>query len=214
LALHYIAIEGVIGVGKTSLALILADRLNGRLILEQPEENPFLEDFYEDPRRFAFQTQLFFLLNRYRQQQEFGQLDLFHQIVVSDYLFAKDRIFACLNLERRELVLYEKIMALLERGIPRPDLVIYLQSSTERLMANIRRRGRSYEKKIDESYLRALNEEYNRFFLRYDEAPVLVVNATEIDFVNNPEEREDLVRRILRPHSGIEFYTPQTTSQR
>jgi deoxyadenosine/deoxycytidine kinase len=148
----YIAIEGVIGVGKTSLATKLGERYNARVVYEKHEENPFLADFYRDPRRYAFQTQMFFLLSRYRQQQEIPQRDLFHEMVIADYLFAKDRIFAHLTLEDRELWLYDHIASLLEQDIPKPDLVIYLQSSLERLMQNIRRRGRTYERNITEDY--------------------------------------------------------------
>ncbi len=204
----YICIEGVIGVGKTSLARLLAEHLGAKEIYEQPEENPFLADFYRDPRRFAFQTQLFFLLSRYRQQQESFQYDLFHEYTVSDYLFAKDRIFAHLNLEDRELFLYDKVASLLERDIPKPDLVVYLQSTPERLMANIRKRGRSYERAMSEEYIRSLNEAYNRFFFHYTDTPLLVINATQIDFVNNPHDLQEVISQIMRSHSGIEFYSP------
>ncbi|MDZ7370961.1 MAG: deoxynucleoside kinase [candidate division KSB1 bacterium] len=204
----YICIEGVIGAGKTSLAQLLAEHLGAKLILEKPEENPFLEDFYRDPRRFAFQTQLFFLLSRYRQQQESFQYDLFHEYTVSDYLFAKDRIFAHLNLDDRELILYDHVASLLERNIPKPDLVVYLQSSPERLMANIRKRGRSYERNMSEEYIRSLNEAYNRFFFHYNEAPLLVINSTLIDFVHNEQHLQEVIRQIMRSHSGIEYFSP------
>lgn len=204
----YVCIEGVIGVGKTSLTTLLGEYLNAQMIYEQPEENPFLQDFYRDPKRFAFQTQLFFLLSRYRQQQESFQTDLFYQYTVSDYLFAKDRIFAHLNLEDRELYLYDRVASLLERDIPKPDLVVYLQSKTDRLLENIRRRGRSYEKGISVDYIRSLNEAYNRFFFHYNDTPLLVINATEIDFVNNRNDLLDLINRIMRSHSGIEYYSP------
>ena len=204
----YICIEGVIGAGKTSLARKLGEHLDAQTIFEQPEENPFLKDFYRDPQRFAFQTQLFFLLSRYRQQQENVQPDLFHNLMVSDYLFAKDRIFAHLNLDDRELFLYDKVASLLEQNITKPDLVVYLQSSPERLMFNIRKRGRSYEKDISLEYIHSLNEAYNKFFFHYDDTSLLVINSTLIDFVNNKSEFEDLVQQILRPHSGIEYYSP------
>lgn len=207
--LQYLAIEGVIGVGKTSLAKLLADHFAGKLLLEKHEENPFLEDFYRDPRHYAFPTQLFFLLSRYRQQQEIPQRDLFHDILIADYIFAKDRIFASLNLEERELFLYDKVASLLERDISHPDLVIYLQSNTTRLMANIRKRDRSYERNISEEYIRALNEAYNKFFFSYTRTPLLIVNATEIDFVNNAEDFEDLISQLQRPISGTQYYSPQ-----
>jgi deoxyguanosine kinase len=204
----YICVEGVIGAGKTSMARLLGEHMDARVIYEKPEENPFLEDFYKDPARYAFQVQLFFLLSRYRQQQESLQPDLFQPATVSDYLFAKDRIFAHLNLEDRELFLYDRIAGLLEQGIQKPDLVVYLQSSVDRLMANVVKRGRSYEKEMSEEYIRSLNEAYNRFFFHYNETPLLVVNSTLIDFVNNRSHFEELVHQILRPHSGIEYYSP------
>ncbi|MFQ5770812.1 MAG: deoxynucleoside kinase [bacterium] len=206
--LQYIAIEGVIGVGKTSLANLLANYFGGKVILEKHEENPFLKDFYKDPRKFAFSTQLFFLLSRYRQQQEIPQRDLFHELLVADYIFAKDRIFATLNLETRELFLYDKVASMLEQDVSRPDLVIYLQSNTERLMSNINNRNRSYEKNITEEYIRALNEAYNRFFLNYNATPLLIINTTEIDFVNKKEDFEDLVNQIEKPISGTQYYSP------
>jgi deoxyadenosine/deoxycytidine kinase len=208
LRLQYIAIEGVIGAGKTSLATLMAERFGGRLLLELYEENPFLPDFYRDPRHFAFSTQMFFLLSRYRQQQEIPQRDLFHELLIADYLFAKDRIFASLTLDERELSLYDKVGRLLERDIPQPDVVIYLQSSTDRLMENIRQRNRSYEKPIAESYIRDLNEAYNRFFFNYTATPLLVVNATEIDFVHNAQDFENLVAQLHRPLSGVQYYSP------
>jgi deoxyguanosine kinase len=204
----YICIEGVIGAGKTSLAKMLGKRLQAQVIYEKPEENPFLEDFYRDPQRYAFQVQIFFLLSRYRQQQERFQRDLFYEATISDYLFAKDRIFAHLNLEDRELFLYDKVASLLEKEVPKPDLVVYLQSSFERLMANIKKRGRSYEKNMSEEYIRSLNEAYNRFFFHYTQTPLLVINSSIIDFVENKDDFEELVKQILRPHSGIEFFSP------
>ena len=205
---NYICIEGVIGAGKTSLTRMLGEFLEAQVVFEKPEENPFLEDFYADPGRFAFQTQLFFLLSRYRQQQDSVQTDLFHRMIVSDYLFAKDRIFAHLNLDDRELFLYDKVASLLEQNIHKPDLVVYLQSNPEGLMANIKRRGRSYEKDVSLDYIKSLNEAYNRFFFHYDDTPLLVVNSTSIDFVNVREDFEDLVKQIMRPHSGIEYFSP------
>lgn len=205
---QYIAIEGVIGVGKTSLATLLAEHFGARLLLEKFEENPFLKDFYQNPRQFAFPTQLFFLLNRYRQQQDIPQRDLFHDILITDYIFAKDRIFASLNLEDRELFLYDKVASLLEQDITRPDLVLYLQSSTERLMHNIRTRNRDFERSMTEEYIRALNEAYNRFFFNYTDSPLLIINATKIDFVNNKQDFEELLKQIQRPISGTDYYSP------
>lgn len=206
---QYFAIEGVIGVGKTSLAKKLAEKLEGNLILEHSEDNPYLEDFYSDPKRYAFQIQIFFLLNRYRQLLGLPQQDLFHPYLIADYVFAKDRIFAYLNLEQRDWVLYQRISTLLERELPKPDLVIYLQSNTERLLANIKQRNRSFEKAISADYIKALNEAYNAYFFRYNETPLLVINTSEIDFVHNPEDLEDLIRWIENPPAGVKYYVPQ-----
>jgi len=206
--LQYLAIEGVIGAGKTSLARMIASRFSGKLVLEPSDENPFLKDFYSNPEKTAFPTQLFFLLSRYRQQQEIPQGDLFHDLIVADYLFAKDRIFASINLQDREFAIYAKVASMLQQDIPRPDLVIYLQSNTERLMANIRKRNRSFERPITKDYLRILNEAYNQFFINYRETPLLIINSTEIDFVNNSGDFEELVRRISQPIAGTEFYSP------
>jgi deoxyadenosine/deoxycytidine kinase len=205
---QYLAIEGVIGAGKSSLATRMAERYGARLLLEQHEENPFLQDFYRDPARFAFSTQMFFLLSRYRQQLELPQRDLFHDLLVADYLFAKDRIFATLTLEERELGLYDKVARLLERDILKPDLVVYLQMSTERLMKNIRLRDRDYERSMSADYIRDLNEAYNRFFFNYTETPLLVINATAIDFVHNEKDFENLIAQLNRPISGVQYYSP------
>jgi len=205
---RYICIEGVIGAGKTSLAKLLGQHLNAKIVFERPEENPFLQDFYKNPQKYAFQLQIFFLLSRYRQQHDMIQTDLFYDLMIADYLFAKDRIFAHLNLDDRELLLYDKIASLLEKDLLKPDLVVYLQSSPERLMANIRRRGRSYEKEVSEDYVRSLNEAYNRFFFHYHDSPLLVINSTILDFVNSPGDFQELVDQIMRPHSGIEYYSP------
>jgi deoxyadenosine/deoxycytidine kinase len=208
LRLQYIAIEGVIGVGKTSLANLLADYFDAKVLLEKHEENPFLKDFYQQPRQFAFPTQLFFLLSRYRQQQEIPQRELFHDMLVADYIFAKDRIFASINLESRELFLYDKVASLLERDVARPDLVLYLQSSTDRLLSNIKKRNRPYERNISEEYIRVLNEAYNRFFFNYKDTSLLIINAKDLDFVNNKEDLEDLISQIQRPILGTQFYSP------
>ena len=207
--LQYIAIEGVIGAGKTSLTKLMAETFGGRSLLEQHDANPFLADFYKNPQRYAFQTQMFFLLSRYRQQQDIPQTDLFHNMLVADYIFAKDRIFASITLEEREYVLYEKVAVLLERDIVKPDLVIYLQSSTDRLMAHIKKRGRDYEKFITEEYIRSLNEAYNQFFFIFSASALMVINANEIDFVNDEQDYRDLLDQLKRPISGVQYYSPQ-----
>ncbi len=206
--IKHIAIEGVIGAGKTSLALKLAKYLKGRAVLEKFEENPFLEKFYEDIEHYAFQTQMFFLLSRFKQQQELTQMDLFEQVVVSDYMFEKDKIFAYLNLQDDELRLYETVVNLLERTVPKPDLVVYLQCNLDHLMANIKKRGRKFERTISTEYIQSLNEAYNYFFFRYKSSPLLIVNADQIDFVNNEKDFDKLAAEILRPRKVAEYYNP------
>ena len=207
--IRYIAIEGVIGAGKTSLSRLLARDLDARLNLEIVEENPFLTRFYEDPRRHAFATQIFFLLSRYRQQQEFFQQDLFQRRIVSDYLFAKDRIFANLNLGDAELHLYERVADELHGRVPVPDLVVFLQASVDVLMVRIARRGREYERDISRDYIASLAEAYNHFFFHYTDSPLLVVNTNDIDFVHSPAHYDDLRRHIETPFQGVQYYTPQ-----
>lgn len=207
--LRYIVIEGVIGAGKTTLARILAERFNGRLVLEEFEENPFLPRFYEDRSRWAFQTQLSFLASRFRQQQALLKRDLFHQVVVSDYSFDKDRIFAYLNLDGDERQLYDTLYNLMQPATPVPDLIVYLQSTTERLLQNIRKRARSYEADMDPDYIDTLNEAYNHYFFHYSQSPLLIINATHIDFVRNPHELEELVSQITTiKHKGTTYFNP------
>ena len=207
--IHYLAIEGVIGAGKTTLCTMLGETLGAKVVLERFEENPFLKDFYRDPDRYAFQTQIFFLLTRYKQQQELFQADLFHRFLVTDYIFEKDKIFAYLNLQDEELKLYETLVSSIEHSIPAPDLVVYLQSSIPRLMQNIKQRGRSYEASMSETYIQELNEAYNYFFFRYKATPLLIVNAAEMDFVGNKEHYQDLLKEIFRPtRAAVEYYNP------
>jgi len=206
--LYYIAIEGPIGVGKTSLTKLIAERLSARVILEQFEENPFLVDFYDDPERFAFQTQLYFLLQRYQQQQELRQVDIFHNLLITDYMFIKDRLFASLNLNEKELVLYETVASLLERNVISPDLVIYLQADTDTLMKNISKRKRSFEKNMSRDYIDALNQIYNEYFFRYQETPLLIINTNNIDFVNNKNELEEIINVVRQPFKGTKFFNP------
>lgn len=205
---RYIAIEGPIGAGKTTLASLLVERLGGRLVAEPVEENPFLAGFYEDRRKHAFQTQLFFLLSRFQQQQTLFQQDLFNQVAVSDYLFAKDRIFAALNLDANELVLYEQIYALLGGRTVKPDLVVYLQARQEVLLSRIRRRGRDFERRLDPDYLAALSQAYSDFFFHYDDAPLLVVNTSDIDLAGSSADADALVTVIRRHRKGIQHYNP------
>ena len=205
---RYIAIEGPIGAGKTTLASLLVERLGGRLVAEPVEENPFLAGFYEDRRKHAFQTQLFFLLSRFQQQQTLFQQDLFNQVAVADYLFAKDRIFAALNLDANELVLYEQIYALLGGRTVKPDLVVYLQARQDVLLSRIRRRGRDFERRLDPDYLAALSQAYSDFFFHYDEAPLLVVNTSDIDLAGSSADADALVAVVRRHRKGIQHYNP------
>lgn len=207
--IKYIAIEGVIGAGKTTLAKMLAKKMNANLVLESYEDNPFLEKFYKNPRRYALHTQMYFLMSRYKQLLELRQDDLFHEYIVADYIFEKDKIFAYLNLADDELELYERMVSFIERNLKKPDLVIYLQSTVERLMANISKRGRTAEKNMSETYITDLNDAYNYFFFRFKASRVMIVNATEMDFVNNENEFNDLISEILKPdHGNIEYFNP------
>ena len=205
---RYIAIEGPIGVGKSSLAKLLAQKYASRLVKEEVAGNPFLERFYENPRKFAFQTQLFFLLSRYRQQRELAQGDLFEAGLVCDYILAKDKIFALINLEDDEISLYESIYKLLVSTLPKPDLVIYLQARPEVLLSRVRKRGITYERNISLDYLRTLSDAYNEYFFHYNETPLLVVNTSEIDFVESPRDLEHLVREVKSVKRGTQHYIP------
>jgi len=205
---YHIAIEGGIGVGKSSLAKILSERLEAKLIMEAFEENPFLVDFYNDPSRFSFQTQLFFLISRYRQQQELHQTDLFIKTLITDYMFVKDRLFAALNLNDKEMSLYNSVAAILEKNVTLPDMVIFLQADTDRLMENIKRRGREYEKTINWKYLDDLSQIYNEYFFRYDKSPLLIINTNDIDFVNNKDDLEELINFIRTPGEGTRYFNP------
>ena len=207
--IRYIAIEGVIGAGKTSLANILAKKMSAKIILEEFETNPFLSKFYDDRKRYAFQTQMFFLVNRFKQQQELNQGDLFSEFIVSDYIFAKDNIFAYMNLSGDELKLYETLFPQLQRDLRKPDLVIFLQASTDRLMYNIKKRNRKIEKGITKSYIRELSEAYNDFFFKYNNTPLLIVNSTDIDFVNREKDFDELYNQIFREDRAfIEYFNP------
>ena len=205
---RYIVIEGPIGVGKSSLAKLLAQQYGSRLVKEEVAHNPFLERFYENPKKYAFQTQLFFLLSRYRQQKELAQGNLFEEGVVCDYILAKDKIFALINLEDDEVSLYESIYKLLVSTLPKPDLVIYLQARPEVLLSRVRKRGIAYERNISLDYLRTLSDAYNEYFFHYNETPLLVVNTSEIDFVESPRDLEHLVREVKSVKRGTQHYIP------
>jgi deoxyadenosine/deoxycytidine kinase len=202
-----IAVEGPIGVGKTSFVELLARKFDSQKVLEDLE-NPFLENFYEDKQGAAFQTQLFFLLSRSRQLQELAQRDLFHQVTLCDYIFPKDKIFAYLNLDDSELLIYDKLYAMLEENVPKPDLVIFLQAETKTLIDRIRRRNRKYENGISEAYINEVNKAYNYFFFHYTATPLLVIDTTSIDFVHHEEHLDELVEQIRKMDRGVQYYRP------
>jgi deoxyadenosine/deoxycytidine kinase len=205
----YIAIDGPIGVGKTSLAQALGLRIGARVVLEDTDSNPFIARFYQDPEKYAFPVQLYFLLTRYNQQRQLAQQDLFAQATVTDYLLAKDRIFARLNLDPDELVLYEGVYRLLDGQLARPDLVVYIRARVEVLAERLRKRNRTFERHISLEYLERVSAAYRDFFFYYDETPLLVVDSSEIDFVADPGDLEDLLREIDRTSAGSHYYVPR-----
>jgi deoxyadenosine/deoxycytidine kinase len=204
---RYIVVEGPIGVGKTTLVSLLAEFFEARTVLERAEENPFLSKFYGNKDKFAFQTQIFFLLTRYQQQQEILQAELFRQNIFSDYLFAKDRIFAYLNLSEDELVLYEWIYQLLDQRVVKPDLVIYLQAPAHVLLRRISKRALWYEKELNQEYLEKVSKAYNTFFFHYKDTPLLVVNTSNIDFVQREADLRNLIREIQNTEKGVRYIT-------
>jgi deoxyguanosine kinase len=205
----YIAVEGPIGVGKTSLARALSRQMSARLVLEEVDSNPFLSRFYEDPDKFALPVQLYFLLTRYNQQRELAQQDLFAQATVSDYLFAKDRIFASLNLAPDEMTLYDNVYRLLDARMAKPDLVVYIRANVDVLAARLRRRNRDFEQNISLGYLERVSAAFRDFFFYYDETPLLAVDTSELDFVTNSDDLNDLIREIERAPRGVENFVPR-----
>ncbi len=206
---RYVVVEGPIGVGKTTLCRLLGDRWKARLVLEEFEENPFLPRFYTDRSKYAFQTQIFFTVSRFRQQQRMDQLDLFHHRVVADYMFGKDRIFAGVNLSDDELDLYNTLADLLSDRLPQPDLVIYLQASLDTLMKRIDARGRSYERNMSRKYLERLREAYSDYFFRGRRHPVLVVNTDDVDFQAGEGALQGLLDAVDAHSGGVETYVPR-----
>ncbi len=192
----YIAIEGVIGAGKTSLTTKISEWYGAHAVKEEFETNPFLQDFYTDRRRYAFQTQIFFLLSRFRQQEQLRQYDLFHSKIISDYMFQKDRIFATTNLSDAEMKLYDGLARIMEQQIAVPDFVIYLKTSTAKLMANIRKRNREYEKEMSEEYIDTLNKLYDSFFSHYKKTALITIHMDEVDFINSEKDFKNIVKQI------------------
>ena len=207
LPIHYLAVDGPIGVGKTTLVEKLARRFEGVKILEDVN-NPFLPDFYRDRPGAAFQTELYFLLSRFKQQQNIAQRDLFDRMLVSDYTFPKNRIFAYLNLSDDELLLFDKLYTLLEPQIPVPDLVIYLVADLPTCMNRIHRRDRTFEKNMSEEYMSELIDAYHHYYHYYNRSPLLVIDTRNLDFVDRSEDFEELVRQISRPVKGTQYYVP------
>lgn len=205
---RYIAVEGAIGVGKTSLARALAKHYGARLIGEPVEENPFLPRFYEEPDRWALTAQLSFLVERFRQQEELVQMDLFQQSVVTDYLFAKDRLFARMTLGADEFALYERIYSMLHARVRKPDLVVFLDAEVEVLMRRLKKRDRPYERKVGRVYIERVVEAYRRFFHGYRDTPLLIISCSDIDFVENGGQLVDLVREIESMGQGVQVYVP------
>lgn len=205
---RFIAIEGGIGAGKTTLARRLAQEYDAKLVLEVDEDNPFIGKFYQDREANAFQTQVFFLLSRFNQYRELAQRDLFSSIAVTDYLFQRDHIFAQLNLKDHEYTLYQQIYNLVRIKIPKPDLVIFLQADTDILFTRVEKRGRDYEQLIDYEYLDAVNRAFNNFFFYYTETPLLVVNTNKIDIVDKKIDLKELIHKINNHKIGREYYNP------
>ena len=205
---RFIAIEGCIGAGKTSLVNLLGKQFDAQVVRELDSENPFISKFYQDRDSFGFQTQVFFLLNRYKQYMGLSQRDLFSSVVLVDYLFHRDRLFASLNLKDQELKLYDQIYSLLSNKVPTPDLVIFLQASTDILRSRVEKRGREYEAYMDPSYLDSVNKSFNNYFFYYAETPLLVINTNEIDFVDKKYDLDELIIKINNHKIGREYYNP------
>ncbi len=205
---NFISVEGIIGVGKTTLATKLARYYNAELILEPVEENPFLSQFYDNIEAFAFQTQIFFLFARYKQMQKLMQNRLFFDLVISDYIFEKDQIFANINLDENELILYEHIIKFIKKDVPKPDLIIYLQASTETIMNRIKNRGRTFEENISAEYIEELSRNYNNFFMHYRKSPVLMVNVDDVNITEDKSPLTQILQEIEKPFNGLKFLKP------
>jgi len=205
---RYIVVEGPIGVGKTTLVNKLVEHFEGRGVFEVVEENPFLKSFYADRDKYAFQTQLFFLLSRFKQQQALFQDELFQQVSISDYLFAKDRIFATITLDPNELALYERIYEQLGPRVRKPDLVIYLRARIDVLLGRIKKRGREFERRFDQEYLETVCSTYNEFFFRYDETPLLVIDTSDLDYTKSDDDFNEILGAVSRMKKGTVHFQP------
>jgi deoxyadenosine/deoxycytidine kinase len=205
--LRYVAVDGPIGVGKTTFCRILADRIGGHLVLEEADKNPFLKDFYRDRKRYALQTQFFFLLSRYAQQKELIEYDLFKKKIVADYTFEKDFLFAQSNLTEDELSLYKQVAELLKKNLPKPDLVVFLTASVEVLTARIRKRNVTYERNFDAEYLTSVVEAYNHYFFHYNRTPLLVIKTDQLDFVENSKHLDEIFTQIAEMRQGTRYFT-------
>ena len=205
--LRYVAVDGPIGVGKTTFCRILADRIGGHLVLEEADKNPFLKDFYRDRKRYALQTQFFFLLSRYAQQKELIEYDLFKKKIVADYTFEKDFLFAQSNLTEDELSLYKQVAELLKKNLPKPDLVVFLTASVEVLTARIKKRNITYERNFDAEYLTSVVEAYNHYFFHYNRTPLLVIKTDQLDFVENSTHLDEIFTQIAEMRQGTRYFT-------
>ncbi|MBF0170182.1 MAG: deoxynucleoside kinase [Nitrospinae bacterium] len=210
-ASRYIAVEGPIGVGKSSLVRLLAQRLETEPVFEEVDENPFLGPFYKDRKSYAFQTQIFFLMSRFRQLSALAQVDLFNRTALADYFFDRDMVFARLNLDPAEFTLYHEMYQLLSRRLPRPDLVVYLQADTPTLMRRIRQRGRDAENGVSEEYIDKVNKAFNEYFFGYKGGPLLIINTSQIDFVKNPGDLDQLMAKVTGTVRGVEFFNPPSS---
>jgi deoxyadenosine/deoxycytidine kinase len=210
--LHHIAVEGAIGVGKTTVVDRLASLLEAKKVIEDWSSNPFLRPFYDSRPGAAFQAELFFLLSRYRQQQELVQRQLFTQATLVDYVFERSRLFAYLNLDDSELLIFDKLYSLLCESVPRPDLIVYLQAPTEVLMRRVKARGRPEQSQLSEEYLAEVNRAYNHYFFHYTATPLLVVNTEDVDFARSQDDVSDLLKQIRAMGKGTQYYVPRAHS--
>jgi deoxyguanosine kinase len=205
---HLIAFEGPIGISKTEVVRRVAERLDATTVLDEAAQNPFLSSFYEGKAGAALQTELFFLLSRYRQQQELIQRRLFSGPTLVDYVFERSKLFACLNLDDNELLIFDKLFSLLTESVPRPDLVVYLQAPLQSLTRRVRERGRAEETHLSEEYVAEVNQAYNYYFFHYTQTPLLVVNVADVDLVGRTEDLDDLVKQIRQMGKGTRYYVP------